>query len=137
MNTKNVPILSAKDAAYWESNDWNPWDKKAIQVVRKMRAIATERAVVVSAAELAALRQRLAEAERDAARLDFLESLMKRTGTFGHKKTVWPLDTDIHIGSRGTSIYARTGIGSDTEFAVGGTTVRAAIDAAIAKESGT
>lgn len=80
--------------------------------------------VLVDRAELEALK-------RDVARLDFLESLMKRTGTFGHKNTVWPLDTDLHIGSRGASLFARSGFGSNCEFSVGAETVRGTIDAAM------
>lgn len=68
----------------------------------------------------------------DTERLDFLESLRNRAGVFGHKQTVCPLSTDIHINSLGASIYARTGIGSNCEFSGRGATMREAIDSAMA-----
>jgi hypothetical protein len=90
-------------------------------------------AVLAHVADLEAQRD---EALKDAGRIEFLESLMQRTAKFGHAGKVWPLATDFHINSMGASIYARTGVGSAYEFSGHGSTVREAIDAAIAQRGG-
>lgn len=74
------------------------------------------------------------EVERDAERLDFLESLMKRKRKFGWQDKEWPLDTDLHISAMGAALYARSGIGSDCDFSARGKTVRETIDAARTQE---
>lgn len=125
MTTNDVPLLTAQDATRLH-RVWPYWNGDPVSL--RLLKIMDGTAVVIPAAELAELR-------KDAGRLDFLESLTKRVGISGHKQTPWPLDTDMHIGSRGASIYARTGIGSNTEFTVGGATVRGAIDAAMEKKS--
>jgi hypothetical protein len=78
--------------------------------------------IQVSPAEYEALR-------RDAERLDFLDTLTKRTHKVGRK--FWPISSDMHFGALGVSLYVRTGIGSGIETQGNGATVRAAIDAAI------
>jgi len=86
--------------------------------------------------EIESLRAKLAEAEKDAERIEFLESLLMRKDRIINGYQYYK-STDIHItGPESCAIYARTGVGSNIDFQGHGKSVREAIDAAIAKQKG-
>lgn len=63
----------------------------------------------------------------DAKRLNYLDTLTKRTHKVG--KNAWPISSDLHFGPMGVHLYVRTGIGSEIESHGAGATIRESIDA--------
>ena len=65
----------------------------------------------------------------DAKRLDYLDTLTKRTHKVGKK--VWPVSSDMHFNRDSVVLYVRTGVGSDFETSGAGATIRESVDAAM------
>lgn len=89
------------------------------------------------AALIAEMDARIVALEADARRLDWLDTLTKRTVVSGHRKEPWPISSDMHFSRNSVALYLRTGIGSDYSASGYADTVREAIDDAARKEQTT